>query len=65
MGIDEVHTASYILSMNTMTALEKFEAAQKMIRDGEARNLSESTMRKRWRAYFSAEDALKAIGGWL
>jgi hypothetical protein len=51
--------------MKTMTTLEKFEMAQKLVRDGEARNLSESTMRKRWRAYFAAEDALKASGGWL
>ena len=42
----------------------KFEAAAKAVRDGEARGLSERTMAKRWAAYFAAEDAVRAQGGW-
>jgi hypothetical protein len=48
---------------NTMTPAERFENARKRIQDGDARNLSESTMRKRWRDYFAAEDALKSSAG--
>lgn len=51
---------------NTMTPAERFENARKRIQDGDARGLSESTMRKRWREYFAAEDALKSsAGAWL
>lgn len=47
------------------TPAEKFEAARKSIADGDARNLSVSTMNKRWRAYFAAETALKeSAGAW-
>ena len=49
-----------------MTPAEKFENARKRIQDGDARKLSASTMNKRWREYFAAEDALKssAAGVW-
>lgn len=46
---------------NHVEALEAFEAAQSAVRDGEARGLGKSAMGKRWRAYFAAEDRLKAI----
>ncbi len=47
------------------TALETFRNAEAAIADGNARNLSDRTMNKRWKAYFAAEDALKAsAGGW-
>lgn len=45
------------------TALQKFQAAQKAVTDGEARNLSESAMNKLWKKYFAAEDALKKSDG--
>lgn len=48
---------------NTMTPAERFENARKRIQDGDARNLSDSTMRKRWKEYFAAEDVLKASHG--
>ena len=47
-----------------MTPGEKFEAAAKAVRMAEAAGRSESTMRKLWKAYFAAEDAVKAAGGW-
>lgn len=50
----------------TMPPAEKFETARKRALDAEARNLSASTINKRWREYFAAEDALKAsAGAWL
>jgi hypothetical protein len=49
---------------NKMTASEKYEAAVARARDAEARNLSSSTLNKRWREVFAAEDALKAVDGW-
>lgn len=51
---------------STTTPAERFESARKSIQDGDARNLSDSTMRKRWKQYFAAEDALKSsAGAWL
>ena len=49
-----------LLEANT----EKLIAAQLSVRDGEVRNLSASTMNKRFRALFAAEDALKVAGAW-
>jgi hypothetical protein len=46
------------------TPREKYEAAVAKARDAEARNLSSSTVNKRWRAVFVAEDAMKAADGW-
>lgn len=48
-----------------MTTHEAYLAAEKAIAEGEARNLSATTMRKRWKAYFAAEDALKAGSFWM
>lgn len=48
-----------------MTPGQKLEAALAAVKDAEARGLSESTINRRWRAYFAAEDAVKAAaGGW-
>jgi hypothetical protein len=47
-----------------MTAREKYEAAVARARDAEARNLSTSTLNRRWREVFAAEDAMKAVDGW-
>jgi hypothetical protein len=41
-------------------ALETFRKAEAAIKDGNDRNLSDRTMAKRWKAFFAAEDALKA-----
>lgn len=48
---------------NTMTPAEQFENARKRLADAEARNLSQSTINKRWREYFAAEDAVKSSHG--
>lgn len=59
-----MHTV--LMMTNTMTAAERFENARKRIQDGDARSMSESTMRKRWKEYFAAEDVLKSsVGAWL
>ena len=61
----------YLMNTATNTAslvnplLCNFVRARDMVRDGEARNLSTSTMNKRYRTFFAAEDALKASGAWL
>jgi len=55
------------MGMNTTTnktPREKYEAAVARMRDAEARNLSQSTLNKRWREVFAAEDAMKAVDGW-
>ena len=43
---------------------ETYLKALQAVRDGEARNLSERTMNKKWKALFSAEDALKGQAEW-
>jgi hypothetical protein len=45
-------------------AQTRYEAAVAKAKDAEARNLSQSTLNKRWREVFAAEDALKAVDGW-
>lgn len=46
-------------------AVKNFEATRAAIADGEARNLGRTAMAKRWKAFFAAEDAIKArAGGW-
>lgn len=40
------------------------EAALAALRDGEARGLGRTAMAKRYKAFFAAEDALKARDGW-
>jgi hypothetical protein len=46
-------------------AMKNFEAARAAVADGEARNLGRAAMAKRWKAFFAAEDAIKArAGGW-
>lgn len=54
------------MSTTTQTPAERFETARKRALDAETRNLSASTVNKRWREYFAAEDALKSsAGAWL
>lgn len=53
--------------MNTTTNQtpgQKFEAARVAVMAAEAAGRSERTVNKLWRAYFKAEDELKANGGW-
>jgi hypothetical protein len=45
-------------------AFANYQAAVARAKDAEARNLSTSTLNKRWREVFAAEDALKARDGW-
>jgi hypothetical protein len=52
------------MTKTNMTAREKYEAAVAKARDAEARNLSSSTLNRRWREVFVAEDAMKAVDGW-
>lgn len=47
------------------TPAQQFEAARTAVLAAEAAGRSESTMRKLWKAYFAAEDAVKVAGGWL
>lgn len=44
--------------------LKNFEAAQQAVNAAELAGRSASTMNKLWRAYFAAEDALKAVTSW-
>jgi len=46
------------------TPRETYEAAVARARDAEDRNLSRSTLNRRWREVFAAEDAMKAVDGW-
>lgn len=48
----------------TVSAVETFEAARAALKDGESRNLGRTAMAKRYKAFFAAEDALKARDGW-
>jgi len=41
-------------------AVTRYEIAVAKMKDAEARNLSRTTIAKRWREVFAAEDALKA-----
>ena len=45
------------------TALQTFEAARAAIQESATVGLSISTINRRWKAYFAAEDALKAAVG--
>jgi uncharacterized protein involved in tolerance to divalent cations len=47
------------------TTHERYEAAQKAIKDAEARNMSRSTIERRYKALFAIEDAMKSAGWWL
>ncbi len=49
--------------MNTQNALAAFEAARAKIQESATAGLSQSTINRRWAAYFKAEDALKAYAG--
>lgn len=49
------------MKTTTQTPGQKLEAAIARIRDAEARGLSESTINRRWREYFKAEDEAKAV----
>jgi len=51
-------------SATNMTAREKYEAAVARAMDAETRELSRSTVNKRWREVFAAEDAMKVVDGW-
>jgi len=50
---------------NTTTPAEKYQAAVAAARAAETAGMSTSTMNKRWKAVFAAEDAMKASGAWL
>lgn len=45
-----------------MTTQQRYEAASKAVRDAEARGMSASTLARRYRELFAAEDAAKAAG---
>lgn len=47
------------------TAQERYEAAAKAIKDGEARDLGRTSMAKRYKALFAIEDEIRGNGGWL
>ena len=48
----------------SLTACEILAAALAAASDAEALNLSASTLNRRWRAVFAAQDAVKASGVW-
>ncbi len=48
----------------TMTPGQQLEIAAKRVREAEEQGLSASTVARRWRAYFAAEDAAKAAS-WI
>lgn len=45
-----------------MTTQQRYEMASKRVREAEARGMSESTIAKRYRELFAAEDAAKQAG---
>ena len=47
--------------MDNNELVAKFEAARAAVM---VEGLSERTMAKRWKVYFAAEDALKAVSSW-
>jgi hypothetical protein len=47
------------------TTQERYEAAQKAVKDAEARNAHRTTIAKKYKALFAIEDELKGQGGWL
>jgi hypothetical protein len=47
----------------TKTPAERFQAARAAVMQAETAGMSKSTLAKRWKAYFAAEDALKSTAG--
>jgi hypothetical protein len=48
--------------MQTKTLQARYEAAAAAIKDAEARNMSQSTVNRRYREFFKIEDECKASG---
>ncbi len=51
--------------MGMKTTQERYEAAQKAIKDAEARNAHRTTVARKYKALFAIEDELKGKGVWL
>lgn len=49
---------------NTMSLSNKYEVAVAAAKAAEDKGLSASTLNRKWRAVFAAQDALKAAGQW-
>lgn len=59
--VDVAEWRAYCWRMNN--ALAAFEAARLAVSEEATAGLSQSTINRRWAAYFKAEDALKAAVG--
>lgn len=67
--IDTRHLARWIssakmFSMKTTELSKVYEAAVAAAKLAEEKGLSASTLNRKWRAVFAAQDALKAAGAW-
>ena len=51
------------MTNSTTTPAERYEMARQRVKDAEARNMSASTVNRRYRELFAAEDALKSHAG--
>ncbi len=47
-----------------MSSSAKYEAAVNAVKAAEEKGQSTSTLNRKWRAVFAAQDALKAAGQW-
>jgi hypothetical protein len=51
------------MSKTNNSPAARYEMARQSVKDAEARNMSASTINRRYREMFAAEDALKATAG--